>query len=119
MTSKVIDLMNTLLKREFNANETIAQMRMNSELTWKVLSWGAKNWGVLNGIPDCCKGMAFKVNARRHKGYVLIALNWDDTYEVHLISTRGNLVHSMDNIYFDELTEKIDDKIEKVSDYAW
>ena len=119
MTSKVIDLMNTLLKREFNANETIAQMRMNSELTWKVLSWGANNWGVLNGIPDCCKGMAFKVNARRHKGYVLIALNWDDTYEVHLISTKGNLKHSMDNVYFDDLTNRIDDKIEKVESYAW
>lgn len=119
MTRKVIDLMNTLLKRDFNANETIAQLKMTKELTWKVLSWGAKDWGVLNGVPDSCKGMAFKVNARRHKGYVLIALNWDDTYEVHLVSTKGNLKHSMDNVYFDELTEKIDENIEKVDAYAW
>jgi hypothetical protein len=46
-------------------------------------------------------------------------LAFDDTYSVHIISTHGNIKQTFDMVYFDTLTEIIDNRIEKIKDYKF
>ncbi len=94
----------------------------------KVYSWGANAWscGVmpktnrsgrigLGGEPY----LMFKVQGFLFKGMVRIILAWDDTYTVQLLKKEGvDLVvkDEMVNIYFDELTDIIDRKVEHCGD---
>ena len=64
------------------------------------------------------KGLMFKVNGHHHKGYVLITLDWMDTYDVHLVTTHGNIVKSFEMVYFDMLVEIIDNNIERIEEYV-
>jgi hypothetical protein len=75
-------------------------------------SWGAKNF-----INLANKGLIFKVNGNHHKGYVLITLGWNDTYNVYIISTHGNIVNEYKEVYCDMLVEVIDNRIEYIEDY--
>jgi hypothetical protein len=78
----------------------------------KVYSWGVNNWvGGENWL-------SFRVRARRHKGYVKITLNGMDLYDIQLISTHGNIKKEFNNIYFDQMTEVIDNEIENVPAYS-
>lgn len=79
----------------------------------KVWSWGANKWvGGENWL-------SFRVRARRHKGYVKITLNSLDLYDVQLISTHGNIKKEWNNLYCDQLTEVIDNEIEKIEAYKY
>lgn len=111
MTTKLFEAIKPLLQREFDPNETL-----------KVLTYGANRikfwcWGVSKKINVENKGLLMKVNGRHFKSYVLIALAWDDTYTVHLISSHGNVLKSFENVYFDVLCETIDDEIERIPKY--
>lgn len=79
----------------------------------KVWSWGARNW-----IGDE-NSLTFRVGARRHKGYVKITLNGSDLYDIKLISTHGNVKDEFKDIYFDQMVEVIDDRIEKIPEYKY
>jgi hypothetical protein len=105
--SKIQDL----LKMEFNVRETLSVLSHNKPIFF---SWGVSR---LTNVMD--KGLMFKVNGHHHKGYVLITLDWTDTYDVHLISTHGNIVKSFDMVYFDDLVEIIDNNIERIKDYQF
>ena len=80
-------------------------------------SWGADKfaYGVgTNGYPI----LRFKVNGMKFKGYVHIIYNPLDYYEVEFVSTHGNLKKRYDEVYFDELQEKIDEYVEKIPAYS-
>ena len=98
-----------LLKMEFNVSETLTLLR---QYGFKFFSWGASRFTNIND-----KGLIFKVNGHHHKGYVLITLDWTDTYEVHIISTHGNIKSSTEMVYFDMLFDVIDKKIEYIPQY--
>jgi hypothetical protein len=111
MTPKLFETIKPLLQREFDPNETL-----------KVLTYGENRmkywcWGVSKKVNIENKGLLLKVSARRFKSYVLIALAWDDTYNVHLISSQGNVLKSFESVYFDILCETIDDEIERIPEY--
>lgn len=116
MTTKLLTKILPLLKSPFDVNE--ATKALNLKPT-KVFSWGANNFCIVSGTPSQCKGLIFKVNANHHKGYVLLTLDPNDTYTVYLVSTHGNVKDTLEGIFFDELTDKIDEKIEKISLYKY
>ena len=90
-------------------------MYPNKQIFW---SWGATKfcYGVgTNGYPI----FRFKVNGMKFKGYVHIIYNPIDYYEIEFVSTHGNLKKRYDEVYFDELQEKIDDFVEKIKEYKF
>ena len=111
MTNKVItEVVVPLLEREFDVNETMKVLTYNQRTFW---SWGvSKRMNVLN------KGLLLRVNGRHHKGDVLITLGWDDTYTVRIMKTSGKIVDTYTMVYFDLLTEIIDNRIERIPEYV-
>jgi hypothetical protein len=112
MTIKLKSEIKKLVKRNFNPYETMGVLKHSSTIV-KFLCWGAT--GFVN-FED--HALVFKVRAHRHKGYVCITLDWNDTYIVTLLSTHGNVVKTLTEVYFDELVERIDDTIEKIPAYV-
>jgi hypothetical protein len=111
MTRKLIEVLHSLKKMEFNVKETMSVLTYNKPIYW---SWGVSN---ITNIDN--KGLVMKVNGHHHKGYVFITLDWSDTYIVHIISTHGNILNTYEMVYFDMLVEVIDNRIEKIADYQF
>lgn len=112
MTRKVYDLMTNLQKSQFNAVETLSQLRSCPEYTWITLSWGISKIGIVSGTKENTKGLCFRVRGKLFKGWIFITLNYDDTYIVNFITLKGNIKDTLENVYCDELTEKIDHYVE-------
>ncbi len=78
-----------------------------------VMSWGVTDFAAME-----FKGMAalrFHVNGRLFKGYVVIAYNASDYYEVYLLNRDGvTCVHN--EVYCDELGTTIDEAVESGTD---
>lgn len=98
-----------LLKCEFNVNETLQVITHNKPMYW---SWGVSKLTSLDS-----KGLIFKVNGHHHKGWVLITLDWTDCYNVDIISNKGEVIQHYDMVYFDMLSELIDNRIERIPEY--
>ena len=99
----------SLCKMEFNVSETLQVISHNKPMYW---SWGVTDLTSLNG-----KGLIFKVNGHHHKGWVLITLDWTDTYNVDIINNKGEVIQHYDMVYFDMLSELIDNRIERIPEY--
>ena len=78
-----------------------------------LMSWGIKEFAatVYNGMP----ALLIKVNGRLHAGYVIVALNGSDYYEVYLLHG-AVAVCVNEEVCFDELGDVIDRAIEKGAD---
>jgi hypothetical protein len=112
MTSKIKAYPSTkLLKREFNVSELLTNIRSVGPVVW---SWGMCEMSNMNN-----KGLVFKVNGHHHKGWVLITLDWSDTFEVHLINSDGSIKKTFDMVYIDSLIDTIDTAVEKIADYQY
>jgi len=107
--TKLQQVVQSLLEREFNTKETMQVLSCNQPV---FLSWGVSK--ILN-IQD--KGLLLKVNGHHHKDYVLIALAWDDTYSVYILNKKGEILDTYKDVYFDILTETIDNRIERIDVY--
>lgn len=102
-------LFETLVQREFNPAETLQVITHNKTVYW--------SWGVEKKVNYFDKGLILIVNGHHHKGVMIITLAWNDTYSFHLINDNGTIKESVHDVYFDELQERIDDKIERIEDY--
>lgn len=111
MTQTIKQVISPLLKDDFNVGETLQVLSYNKGIYW--------SWGVHDLSNICNKGLMFRVNGHHHKGWVLITLDWTDTYDVYLISTHGNIVKDFHQVYFDMLVELIDNHIEKIPEYEF
>jgi hypothetical protein len=107
---KIFEVCFPLLEREFFLNETMSVLRHNPQIFW---SWGVSKLQNLND-----KGLLLNVSGHHHKGSVLITLGWDDTYSVYIINNRGKILDEYKGIYFDVLTEVIDNRIERIKEYV-
>ena len=98
--------------RVFDPRETMAQLRMDYA---KFMCWGATAFKVDNMRKP--RMLRFKVSGMKHKGHVYIFLNGADLYDVYLTTTRGTILEKSDGshggLYFDMLTDWIDDRVEK------
>lgn len=110
MNHKVFEVSTSLTKMEFGTKELQLFLIRHGFRFW---SWGATNfWNVLG------RGLLFKVNGHHHKGYVLIGLDYSDTFDVYFISTHGNVVDEKHMVYIDMLFDIIDERIEKIPEYV-
>lgn len=78
-----------------------------------LMSWGIEEFAAVlyKNLP----ALRIKVNGRLHIGYVVIALNGSDYYEVYLV--RGTDAECIDEeVCFDELGDVIDRAIESGTD---
>jgi hypothetical protein len=96
--------------REFSVVETKKQLYFFGKI--KVFSWGAHNWVNFQN-----KALRFTVQGRHFRGHVYIFLNGADLYDVYYCSNRGNIKMIDTDMYFDQLTEIIDRKVEYVPEY--
>ena len=97
-------------EREFNPQETLNVLTHNKLVYW---SWGvSKRFNMFN------KGLSLKVSGRHHKGWVVITLSYLDTYSVYMVSNKGEVKNECHEVYFDQLTEIIDNRIEKIPEYT-
>lgn len=107
---KLIALTSQLGDREFNPAETMTVLCHNMNTFF--------SWGVSQKINLNNKGLALKVSGHHHDGWVLITLSFMDTYSVHIVNNSGEVLESIDDVYFDMLVDIIDKKIEWIDDYV-
>lgn len=98
-------------EREFNLNETLLVLR---SIPIIFITWGVTKLVNLQN-----KGLIMKVNGNHHKGWVLITLGWEDLYKVYIISNTGEILDTYEGIFFDQLVEVIDVRIEKKPEYKY
>ena len=115
MTTKTYSTIKGLGKRPFNVNETLQLLKRYG---WKYLSWGVSKVAKLGNDNNEDNVLILKVNGHHFKGYVVITLDWDDTYNVDLVMTSGRIKKSFKDVYFDVLFETIDDEIERIEEYV-
>lgn len=99
-----------LYEREFDTNETLKVLTHNKPIYW---SWGVSQLFNCNN-----KGVLFKVNGHHHKNYVLVTLSWDDTYKVSYLNRELKVIGTDEMVYFDELVERVDNRIERIGEYV-
>ena len=99
-----------LYQREFDTSETFKVLTHDKTIYW--------SWGVSQLYNCDNKGLLFKVNGHHHKQYVLITLKWDDTYKVDYLNGNLGIVGTQEDIYFDQLVEFIDNRIERIGEYV-
>jgi hypothetical protein len=107
---KIIRTCFPLLEREFNLTETMSVLTYNPQIFW--------SWGVSKRINLNDKGLLLNVSGHHHKGSVLITLSFNDTYSVYIINNRGKILNEYKEVYFDMLTEVIDNRIERIKEYV-
>jgi len=103
---KIIMSFYDFCKMEFNVLETIQLLKLNLNVFF--------SWGISSLVNFNNKGILLTVNSEYHKGYVFIILDYSDTYTVNIINFNGNVLDTYEMVYFDMLTEIIDNRIEKV-----
>lgn len=108
MTPQLIKLLQSKTSLEFNTNETLQVLKADRSIFW--------SWGVSKIINFYNKGLLLKVNGHHHKSYVFITYDYD-FYNVYIISNHATILNTYNEVYFDMLTEIIDDRIEKIAKY--
>lgn len=111
MSENKIKVLNESVEREFDVKETLTLLRANRIWLW---SWGSRNFTQFEN-----KALFFTVSGNHHKGIVLITLAWNDTYTVRFLSNRWNVKSVVTDVFFDELAEVIDDKVERIGVYEF
>ena len=97
------------------AREIRSQLVASASRKIMVMCWGATDFsGTTRGtyLPDALGGLTFKVQGAKHKGYVAVLLMPSDTYTVLLMNKDGAITETLDDVYCDNLTEVIDQRVE-------
>jgi hypothetical protein len=102
--------------RRMSCQVLLKQLRMN---VIKFMSWGSHAYTYIGKHPDECYGFRMKVNGHHHKGHIYIALNGTDLYDVYFTTTHGKIVDIKEDLFFDQLNEVIDRRIEKIGEYKF
>jgi len=117
MDKKIIDISSSLTKMEFNTKE-IRQFIISHGFIY--FSWGCSEMSYIDGqgfSEGFSKGLLMKVNGHHHNGYVLIVLDYSDTFDLYYISNSGQVIDEKHMIYIDMLFDTIDERIEKIPEY--
>jgi len=79
----------------------------------KVFTWGANAWRAGENF------LHFRVTGKLFRGVVRITLNSMDLYDIKLMKVSGEVVKEINGIYNDQLTDVIDNAIERVPEYKF
>lgn len=96
-----------------NVAKTIKEQLVSLTAMPILMSWDIKEFVAM--IYDDMPALRLKVNGRLHAGYVIIALNGSDYYEVYLQNDKGTECVN-EEVYFDEWGDVIDRAIESGTD---
>jgi len=100
--------------RQFNVQELMYVLKANAPIFW--------SWGACDFKADNVQNATFfrmTVSGHHHKGHVYIALNAFDLYDVYLTTNRGTIKQRTPEmgLYFDQLVDWIDEKVERIAEY--
>lgn len=98
--------------RSLNVQELMQLLRMDISIFW---SWGSHAFRVDNTRNP--RMFRMTVSGHHHKGHVYIFVNGLDLFDVYLTTNQGTIVQKVDGLYFDQLVEWIDEKVERVPEY--
>lgn len=100
--------------RPFNPKELLQVLSSNQPIFW---SWGASAFTI--DVEKDTKMFRMKVNGHHHKGHVYIFLNGGDMFDVYLTTLKGRIKDRTPEmgLFFDQLVEWIDNKIERIPEY--
>lgn len=77
-----------------------------------LMSWGFQSPRIIN------QGLSFIVNGFKHKGKVSIQFNvGQDLFYVYLTDEADKIVDTISMVFFDQLVEVIDNRVEMTDDY--
>jgi len=91
-------------------------------------SWGASKFEAvrenqIKGLGhDYSGALKFYVRGHHHKGHVIVSLACDDTYTVSIGNVRKGEIKpkkQIEGVYFDMLSDTIDDLIERKEEYKF
>ena len=100
--------------RELNVQELMQLLRMDINIFW---SWGSHAFTVDSKTRT--RMFRMTVSGHHHKGHVYIFVNGMDLFDVYLTTNRGTIVQKSGDmgLYFDQLVEWIDEKVERIPEY--
>jgi len=103
--------------REMNPKELLQLLQFNKSIFW---SWGVPSTSYKIDSKIQTKMLRFTVSGHHHKGHVYIFLNGNDLFDVFLTSNQGTIRDRTEylGLYFDDLVEWIDNKIERLPAYS-
>lgn len=77
-----------------------------------MFSWGFNNHVKLEN------GLKFNVNGFKHKGKVAVKYNEGlDLFDVEILTFENEVIETIEGVYFDQLIEVIDNRVELVENY--
>lgn len=112
MTNKQINI-----EQIANSSRTFEDMQgfVNAiSRTTKVMTWGACAWTNMND-----KILRFQTHAHRHEGFVFVAVNGADLFDIYLTDKNGLLKKSFKDIYLEDFINVIDEEIELIPEYNY
>ena len=98
-----------LSKREFNVAETLTVLSNSINVFW--------SWGVSKIFNFNSTALLLYVQGHHHKGWVVVTLNWDDTYSYYLLNPDESIKKEKHDVYFTELQDSIDLDVEFIDEY--
>lgn len=98
--------------RDLNVQELMQLLKMNISIFW---SWGAHNFIVDNKK----RTRMFRMNVQGFlfKGHVYIFVNGMDLFDVYLTTIQGTIKDKVEGLFFDQLVDWIDVKVERIPEY--
>ena len=91
------------------ANYILSILKTNLSI---VFSWGFNNPVALDN------GLRFSVNGFKHKGNVAVKYNEGlDLFDVEILTVKNEVIETIEGVYFDQLIEVIDNRVELVENY--
>jgi len=99
--------------RILDVKELLQLLKHDVRIFW---SWGSHAYRVDN--TPITKMFRMQVSGHHHKGHVYIFVNGLDLFDVYLTSIKGIIKDKIEGLYFDQLVEWIDEKIERVAAYT-
>lgn len=94
------------------ANYIFSILRSNRIVMW---SWG---FNQPQALPNN-EGLIFKVNGFKHNGFVKVVYHeGKDLFVVILQDNQSNELHRIEDVYFDQLVDVIDETVERTQDYS-
>jgi hypothetical protein len=111
--NQIGEIINTkeLVCREIDIDDLMLLLKADISIYW---SWGShdEEANANNTL------FRFSVQGYLHTGYVYIFLNGGDMFDVYLTNYDNEITKFNTDLYFDELVDWIDEKIEKVPEYS-
>ena len=111
--NKFFENMDSLCCREFDIKETLTLLHYPNPSVF--MSWGVERKANYKNI-----GLLLYVNAHCHTGWILISLSVADLYDIYLLELgKKEIKDSIIDLYYDQLLDAIDSRIEKQDDYKF